>query len=220
MKRMSTWQRAMAWSVGGLLVAAVVSAATVPNSFSAGEVLSAQKLNDNFAALADAVRAATPPGTIIAYAGIVSDQTPPPKGWLTCDGTPIDRAMYGDLFAAIGTAWGNGNGTTTFNVPDFRGRFLRGTDSGSGRDPDRGGRGSSNNGGNTGDAVGTVQGDDFRSHAHGYHAIFTIAADNSQPNHYNRTGAFSFVLKDNTSYNAGGNETRPQNAGVNYLIKY
>jgi len=217
MRQPNTWKRAMALSVCGVVVGAVVWASTVPHTFSANEVLSAQKMNENFAALA---RAVSPPGTIIAYAGVVSAQVAPPDGWLLCDGTPVSRTNYPDLFAALGTSWGAGDGSATFNLPDLRGRFLRGTDAGSGRDPDRAGRGASNMGGNTGDAVGTVQGDDFKSHTHGYHAVLTILADQSQPNHYNQTGAFSFLLKDNTSNATGGNETRPVNAAVTYLIKY
>lgn len=53
-----------------------------------------------------------------------------PVGWLVCDGAAVDRTTYAALFSAIGTTWGAGNGTTTFNLPDFRGRFRRtvGTD--------------------------------------------------------------------------------------------
>jgi microcystin-dependent protein len=52
-----------------------------------------------------------------------------PTGWLECDGEDVDRALYPDLFAVIGTTYGRGDGTTTFNLPDFRGRFIRGADS-------------------------------------------------------------------------------------------
>lgn len=45
-----------------------------------------------------------------------------PSGWLTCDGLAISRSTFAALFAAIGTTWGAGNGSTTFNVPDLRGR--------------------------------------------------------------------------------------------------
>lgn len=50
-----------------------------------------------------------------------------PSGWLECDGSAISRVNYPELFAAIGTTWGTGNGSTTFNVPDFKtaGRFIR-----------------------------------------------------------------------------------------------
>ncbi|WP_375701047.1 phage tail protein [Bartonella sp. AA23NXGY] len=53
-----------------------------------------------------------------------------PKDWLICDGKAYLRRDYGDLFETIGTVWGEGDGATTFNVPDFRGMFLRGLDGG------------------------------------------------------------------------------------------
>jgi microcystin-dependent protein len=49
-----------------------------------------------------------------------------PAGWLPCDGRAIDRIAYSSLFAAIGETWGNGDGTTTFNIPDLRGRTTIG----------------------------------------------------------------------------------------------
>jgi len=55
-----------------------------------------------------------------------------PDGWLACDGAAVSRTTYADLFTAIGTTFGVGNGTTTFNVPDLRGRSQIGTGQGSG----------------------------------------------------------------------------------------
>src|SRR5262245_22512336 len=66
-----------------------------------------------------------PPGIIVPYGGSVA-----PTGYLLCDGAPHLRATYANLFAAIGTSFGAGNGTTTFNVPDGRGRVLVGLDAG------------------------------------------------------------------------------------------
>lgn len=74
-----------------------------------------------------------PPGIILPFAGA----TPPSASYLLCDGAAISRSTYAALFAVIGTRWGRGDGSTTFNVPDARGRFLRGLDSTSSRDPDR-----------------------------------------------------------------------------------
>ncbi|UNF39640.1 phage tail protein [Bartonella krasnovii] len=51
-----------------------------------------------------------------------------PEGWLPCDGGAYLRRTYRALFDAIGTVWGEGDGVSTFNVPDFRGMFLRGLD--------------------------------------------------------------------------------------------
>jgi len=51
-----------------------------------------------------------------------------PTGWMFCDGRALSRTTYASLFAAIGTAWGAGDGSTTFNIPDFRGRIRVGRD--------------------------------------------------------------------------------------------
>lgn len=65
-----------------------------------------------------------PPGSVSAYAGINV-----PGGWLHCDGSAIDRTIYADLFAAIGSTYGNGDGVTTFNIPNLRGRNVIGLNS-------------------------------------------------------------------------------------------
>lgn len=101
-----------------------------------------------------------PAGAVMAYAG-----TTAPPGWLLCDGRPVARATYPRLFAAIGTAHGS-DGDSTFNLPDYRGRFLRGVDQAAGRDPDAPTRTSMAVGGFAGDAVGSVQGDALQSHLH------------------------------------------------------
>lgn len=65
--------------------------------------------------------AAFPVGSIMPYAGNAA-----PSGWLQCDGSAVSRTTYADLFAAIGTAFGAGDGSTTFNVPNAAGRTLIG----------------------------------------------------------------------------------------------
>jgi hypothetical protein len=62
-----------------------------------------------------------PVGTIIAFAGET-----PPDGFLACVGAFVSRTSYADLFAVVGTLYGTGDGTTTFQLPDLRGRFLQG----------------------------------------------------------------------------------------------
>lgn len=64
-----------------------------------------------------------PAGSVIAYAG-----TTAPAGWLLCQGQAISRTTYATLFGVVGTAYGAGNGSTTFNVPDLRGRTVAGKD--------------------------------------------------------------------------------------------
>lgn len=60
-----------------------------------------------------------PPGAVIPYAGSSA-----PDGWLLCDGSAVSRTTYANLYAAIGTAFGAGNGSTTFTLPDLRGRVA------------------------------------------------------------------------------------------------
>ncbi len=67
-------------------------------------------------------RALVPAGVVFPFAGAGSV----PTGFLLCNGQAVSRTTYADLFAVIGTLYGVGDGSTTFNVPDFRGKFLRG----------------------------------------------------------------------------------------------
>lgn len=64
-------------------------------------------------------------GIIMAYAG-----NPAPAGWLICDGSAISRGNYASLFSALGTTYGSGDQSTTFNLPDLRGRTPIGYDVG------------------------------------------------------------------------------------------
>lgn len=61
----------------------------------------------------------------------------PPEGWLLCDGREVSRDVFADLFNMLGTSFGTGDGKTTFNLPDLRGEFIRGLDSGRGVDRNR-----------------------------------------------------------------------------------
>ncbi len=69
------------------------------------------------------VATGVPPGSLMAYAG-----TTEPTGWLLCYGQAVSRTTYADLFAAIGTTYGVGDGSTTFTLPDLRGRVIAGQD--------------------------------------------------------------------------------------------
>ena len=92
-----------------------------------------------------------PVGAIISYGG-----STPPKGWLLCDGQAVSKDFYPDLFEAIGNAWGRGDGTATFNLPDLRGQFLRGVSGTSNVDPNKNNRYALYNG-NTGNNEGSYQ---------------------------------------------------------------
>lgn len=71
-------------------------------------------------------------GAVLPFATLT-----PPSGWIHCNGAELSRSLYSNLFSVIGVNFGNGNGTTTFNLPDLRGEFIRGLDSGRGVDVSR-----------------------------------------------------------------------------------
>ena len=71
-------------------------------------------------------------GIVLPFAGAAA-----PSGWLLCQGQTVSRVTYAALFAAIGTTFGAGDGSTTFGVPDMRGEFPRGLDAGRGVDSGR-----------------------------------------------------------------------------------
>jgi len=173
--------------------------------------------------------------------------TPPDNAFL-CDGRTVSRTQYAELFAKIGTRYGTGDGSTTFHIPDYRGRFLRMTDGSANRDPDKASRTAMNTGGNTGNNVGSVQADQFDSHTHTQNAhTHTVRALNATTQSDNRglsaTGSLSIVGSNSggggyvnittypgdagsqviqnstaTNQNSGGNETRPLNANVDIYI--
>jgi len=139
----------------------------------------------------------------------------PPSFWLECDGSARDRSVDTALFAVIGVMYGDGDGSTTFNLPNFKGMFLRGVDHGAGFDPDaatRTDRGDST----TGDHVGTKQADDLISH---YHGIWLAPDVQSGTGRYRAYGSDQGAGTVNTT-SRGGNETRPVNVNVMYIIKY
>ena len=168
------------------------------------------------------ISAYLPAGVILPWAGgIVA-----PTGWLLCNGAAVSRTTYATLFTAIGTQWGTGDGSTTFNVPDFRGSFIRGLDSGKGLDPSR--------------VFATFQADMFASHTHVQNAHTHGITD---PTHFHQSssvgglGAGSGPLglnPTNTSAAAtgitvnaatavnqttGSAETAPKNYAVPFIIR-
>lgn len=74
--------------------------------------------------LDSAIRQAAPPGTVLWHAAQTA-----PDGYLICDGSTVNRTTYAALFAAIGTKFGAGDGSTTFRLPDLRAAFIRGAGS-------------------------------------------------------------------------------------------
>jgi len=174
-----------------------------------------------------------PAGTIVAFAGRTA-----PAGWLLCDGAAVSRTDYATLFNAIGINFGGGDGINTFNLPDSRGRFLRGADNGAGRDPDAASRTASNAGGSVGDSVGTLQSEQFASHRHTINdpghthgmatpngttgvreTAGTLAGGWDYGDQVSSAAPVTTNTTGITEAAAGGNETRPKNVSVNYIIK-
>jgi hypothetical protein len=150
-----------------------------------------------------------PVGTILAYSAPNA-----PSGWLLCDGSSYSTSAYPDLFALIQYTFGGSGGS--FNVPDFRGRFLRGWADGQDTDPNREDRTEMNTGGNTGDSIGSVQSDEYESHQHSYSAVWWSGTDDKIPGGGGYFEPYGGLL----TKASGGNETRPKNAYVNFIIKY
>lgn len=76
---------------------------------------------------ADGAGGVAPTGTVIMWGAATTNI---PNGWLICDGSAISRSTYATLWSVIGTLHGAGNGSTTFNLPNYKGRVLVGLDSG------------------------------------------------------------------------------------------
>lgn len=160
-----------------------------------------------------------PSGSIIPFGG-----TSAPTGYLLCDGSPYNRTSYPALFAVIGTAYGAPT-PTTFNVPDLRGRFIRGVDGATNRDPDRASR-TAVTGGNSGDNVGSLQEDAFQGHWHSTNVGLQIVAKSSDvggTNHVLPNGNEIYITGPTTDGENGTprttSETRPKNVSVNFIIK-
>jgi microcystin-dependent protein len=122
-----------------------------------------------------------------------------PEGWLKADGSAVSRTQYAHLFAALGTMFGEGDGSTTFNLPDLRGEFIRGVDNGRGVDASR--------------ALGSWQKDQLASHQHTFPAGDIL--DGGPALQADRIS----TLTASTTY-VGGVETRPRNIALLACIKY
>ena len=141
-----------------------------------------------------------------------------PTGWLACDGSAVSRTTYADLFTAIGTTWGTGDGSSTFALPDLEGAFLRGTGSNATHN-------MANGNDFAGPSVGGFENDQVQSHGHQVRLhgtnntgggiskgnISTVAVTSNQ---------ITTMEESSAGPSRDGDETRPFNAGVIYCIKY
>lgn len=138
-----------------------------------------------------------PAGSVIHTAASAA-----PAGYLKANGAAVSRVTYSTLFAAIGTTWGAGDGSTTFNLPDLRGEFIRGYDDGRGVDAGR--------------VLGTSQVDALESHVHDclvFDDTATIGAAVT-------SGSAQRRAVTGTTGSTGTTETRPRNIALLACIKY
>lgn len=140
---------------------------------------------------------ATPSGAVGFFA-----MATPPTGWIKANGAAVSRTAYAALFAAIGTTYGTGDGSTTFNVPDLRGEFVRGWDDSRGVDSGR--------------VIGSTQSGQIQSHVH------TLPVNTSGGASYGNSAAPGLNTSDSSLSVAstGGNETRPRNLALLACIKF
>lgn len=148
------------------------------------------------------VQSIVPPGVVLPFAGSAA-----PDGWLLCQGQAVSRTTYAALFASLGTAYGVGDGSTTFNLPNTQGYFLRGA-------------------GTTGiysATRGAVQADAFGSHRHTPQSTgptpYFIQNGGGDSGTFNWVGTGGSFQRASATDFAGASETRPANVGVNHIIK-
>ena len=167
------------------------------------------KVNGTTAATVTAsgiVSGGVPAGAVMAFA-----MNSAPSGWLACNGAAVNRTgTYAALFAAIGTTYGAGDGSTTFALPDLRGYFVRGWGVA--------GQNGANSDGTVSGTFGAKQEDAFKSHTHN---IDNFASSGN----FGTTGTqFGPVRYGSTATDAalatGGTETRPKNIAMLYCIKH
>lgn len=159
---------------------------------------------------------AVAPGTVLAFAG-----AGPPEGYLECDGASVSRAAYAALFAAIGTAFGAGDGSTTFALPDLRGEFVRGWDHGRGVDAGR------SLGSAQGDAIRNITGEATRTGTYGLlgtdagnvTGCFELGTATSGIVG-NGSGAGRWLAFDASNVVPTADENRPRNVALMHIIKY
>ena len=139
------------------------------------------------------------------------------QGWMLCNGRWLSKGTYPELFAVIGTLYGENSGQEAFRIPDYRGLFLRGYDAGAGMDPQ-----ADERLGPTGslpfNVVGSLQCDAFQDHTHNYDIASPAGISSSGTAASVSTGSQATSLSNPPALS--GPETRPRNVSVNYIIKF
>lgn len=152
-------------------------------------------------------------GSIMAWPADIGD-VPTDGRWLHCNGQSVAVADHAELFAVIGYRYGGAG--ANFNVPNYAGEFLRGRDAGAGNDPDRAER-TDRGDGTAGDAIGTKQAGQIQSHMH--RIGLREFRSNRGPDRTEVHGwGGANTTAEASGETIGGNETRPRNVYVNWII--
>lgn len=170
-----------------------------------------------------------PVGIILPYGGLMDNQQLSEE-WLPCDGRLISREEYKDLYMAVRGAFGEEG--TSFNLPDLRGRFLRGISGESDRDPDKDAREAMNPGGQVGNKLGSVQEDTAHYQYPKREKLMWHWDDTQKEVTLPDEGTSDAMLvhrgegfgawagiKIQSRIKKLNKETRPQNANLNFIIK-
>ena len=171
----------------------------------------------SFASTAQNVINGVPSGSVMPFAGSTA-----PSGWLLCNGGAISRTAYSNLFNTISTNYGIGDGTTTFNLPDFRGRTLLGAGVGG---VDSLGRALTLRtlGQTGGEEVHQLTTAEMPAHSHTY-VVSNSGYSDSQDNPWAASSAhFNSVNGNPSTSSVGGSSphnTIPPFGVVNYIVKY
>jgi microcystin-dependent protein len=149
----------------------------------------------------------SPTGAVTNFAGATA-----PSGWLMCDGSAVDRTTYDDLFAIVSTIYGAGNGTTTFNLPDMRGKVPVG----------KAASGTFNNLNNTGGEENhTLSVGEMPAHAHDHNNPAHSHSLNDG-GHSHRIAGFgtsgSYGLVDSAHATSSGANVRTSNDGTGISV--
>tara|TARA_R100000315_G_C5216410_1_gene129322 strand:+ start:20 stop:1297 length:1278 start_codon:yes stop_codon:yes gene_type:complete len=159
-----------------------------------------------------------PSGTLLPYAGSSA-----PTGFLLCYGQAISRSTYSDLFSAISTTYGTGDGSSTFNVPDLRGRVVAGQDDMGGSSANRL---TDQTGGLNGDTLGDTGGSETHTlttaqmpaHTHTVAAQQQVSGDSTNRGGSGQLGAAATITSSSTGGDGAHNNVQPTII-LNYIIK-
>lgn len=155
-----------------------------------------------------------PVGSLTMFAGVNI-----PNGWLVCQGQTVSRSTYATLFSVIGVAFGAGDGSTTFALPDFRGRSPMGVGTGSATGASAWALGSQPTSGAGGEESHTLTSAELTTHLHGYNAqsIDNSANGSNQPMTKDQTA--DRTPSTNNSGSGGAHNTTHPVSVVNFIIK-